>query len=88
MDADHGSLLDLAIRNAFGTTAGLLAPAVMGDIVQQAATPAEGYFEGFFICGVIMLAGGIIGMIFIRPDREAARFADAGSTRLVPGTVV
>jgi MFS transporter, ACS family, D-galactonate transporter len=71
----------LAIGNAFGTTAGLLAPAVMGDIVQRAATPAEGYFKGFFICGVIMLAGGIIGMIFIRPEREAARLADV---RLVP----
>jgi len=63
----------LAIGNAFGTAAGLLAPYVMGDIVEKAATPAQGYFDGFFVCGVIMLAGGLIGVAFIRPEREAAR---------------
>jgi MFS family permease len=65
----------LAIGNAFGTAAGLLAPYVMGGIVERAATPAAGYFEGFFVCGIIMLAGGLIGMMFIRPEREALRFA-------------
>ncbi len=63
----------LAIGNAFGTAAGLLAPYVMGDIVEKAATPAQGYFDGFFVCGVIMLAGGLTGVAFIRPEREAAR---------------
>jgi MFS transporter, ACS family, D-galactonate transporter len=63
----------LAIGNAFGTAAGLLAPYVMCDIVEKAATPAQGYFDGFFVCGVIMLAGGLIGVAFIRPEREAAR---------------
>jgi ACS family D-galactonate transporter-like MFS transporter len=63
----------LAIGNAFGTAAGLLAPFVMGGIVESAATPAQGYFTGFFVCGLIMVAGGLIGILFIRPEREALR---------------
>ncbi len=65
----------LAIGNAFGTAAGLLAPFVMGGIVERAATPAQGYFLGFFVCGLIMVAGGLIGILFIRPEREALRLA-------------
>jgi MFS family permease len=63
----------LAIGNAFGTAAGLLAPFVMGGIVESAATPAQGYFTGFFVCGLIMVAGGLIGILFIRPEREVLR---------------
>lgn len=65
----------LAIGNAFGTAAGLLAPFVMGGIVESAATPAQGYFLGFFVCGLIMVAGGLIGILFIRPEREMLRLA-------------
>ena len=69
----------LAINNAIATTAGLIAPIVMGSVVQNAigrgVPPAEGYRHGFFICGVVALLCGLIGMIFLRPQAEAARFA-------------
>jgi ACS family D-galactonate transporter-like MFS transporter len=78
--AQRGAIL--AIGNAFGTTAGLLAPYVMGDIVQSAATPAEGYFTGFFVGGVVMLIAGLIGVLFIRPEREIARLG--GGAALAP----
>jgi ACS family D-galactonate transporter-like MFS transporter len=66
----------LAINNAVATSAGLLGPYVMGSVVQNAgAAPAEGFVHGFFICGVVALICGLIGMIFLRPESEAARFA-------------
>jgi MFS transporter, ACS family, D-galactonate transporter len=55
------------------TSAGVLAPYVMGDIVEKAATPVEGFFRGYTIIGLIMVTGGLIAMLFIRPEREAER---------------
>jgi len=69
--AQRGALL--AIGTAISTSAGLLAPYVMGSVIETAATPLDGFNTGFMICGVIMLVGGIIGMALIRPAREAMR---------------
>ena len=78
--AQRGALL--AIGTAVSTSAGLLAPYVMGSVVETAATPLDGFNTGFMICGVIMLVGGAIGMALINPEREAKR----QSTRLQPLT--
>jgi MFS family permease len=53
--AQRGALL--AIGTAVSTSAGLLAPYVMGSVVEMAATPLDGFNPGFMICGVIMLVG-------------------------------
>ena len=74
--AQRGAVL--AIGTAFMTSGGVLAPYVMGDIVERAATAAEGFFRGYTIIGVIMFAGGLIAMLFIRPEREAERFREQG----------
>jgi len=71
--AQRGALL--AIGTAVGTSGGLLAPYVMGSLIENAATPLGGFNTGFISCGVIMLVGGIIGMALIRPEREARRWA-------------
>jgi MFS transporter, ACS family, D-galactonate transporter len=71
--AQRGALL--AIGTAVSTSAGLLAPYVMGSVIERAATPLDGFNSGFTICGVIMLVGGAIGMALIRPKREAIRWA-------------
>jgi hypothetical protein len=47
----------------------------MGSVIETAATPLDGFNAGFMICGVIMLAGGLIGMALIRPERETLRWA-------------
>ena len=47
----------------------------MGSVIERAARPLDGFNIGFMICGVIMLAGGAIGMALIRPEREATRWA-------------
>jgi MFS transporter, ACS family, D-galactonate transporter len=66
----------LAINNAIATSAGLIGPYVMGSVVQAAGlSPADGYGRGFFICGIVALAGGLIGMIFLRPESEIRYFA-------------
>jgi MFS transporter, ACS family, D-galactonate transporter len=70
--AQRGALL--AISTAVSTSAGLLAPYVMGSVVQTATTPLAGFNTGFMICGIIMLVGGLIGMALIRPEREASRW--------------
>jgi MFS transporter, ACS family, D-galactonate transporter len=66
--AQRGAVL--AIGTAVSTSAGLLAPYIMGSVIERAATPIDGFNVGFMICGVIMLIGGLIGMALIRPERE------------------
>jgi ACS family D-galactonate transporter-like MFS transporter len=65
----------LAINSAVGTSAGIIAPYSMGSVIQSAASVAEGYSNGFVICGVVTLVGGLIGLVFLRPERELAGFA-------------
>ncbi|WP_244562197.1 MFS transporter [Bradyrhizobium lablabi] len=67
----------LTIITAVSTSAGLLAPYVMGRIIENGATASEGFHRGFLICGFVSLIGGLIGMAFLRPEAEAARFAAA-----------
>jgi hypothetical protein len=71
--AQRGAIL--AIGTAVSTSAGLLAPYVMGSVVESAATPLDGFNTGFMICGVIMLVGGAIGMALMRPERETIWWA-------------
>src|SRR6202040_1024422 len=72
--AQRGALL--AFGTAIATSAGLLAPYVMGSVVETAATPLAGFNTGFMICGVVMLVGGLIGMALIRPERDALRWTN------------
>jgi MFS transporter, ACS family, D-galactonate transporter len=71
--AQRGALL--AIGTAISTSAGLLAPYVMGSVIETAATPLDGFNTGFMICGIIMLVGGLIGTALMRPERETMRWA-------------
>ena len=76
--AQRGALL--AISTAVASSAGLLAPYVMGSVIESAATPLDGFHTGFFMCGVILLVGGGVAMALINPERETKR----QSTRLRP----
>jgi MFS transporter, ACS family, D-galactonate transporter len=75
----------LAIGNAVATSAGLLAPYVMGSVIEQARTPLAGFDTGFVICGTIMLVGGIVGMALMRPEREASLLVDGQRLATVRG---
>jgi hypothetical protein len=73
--AQRGAML--AIGNAVGTSAGLLAPYIMGNIIEHAATPLDGFSRGFVICGIIMAITGTIGMMFMRPERDRGGLDEA-----------
>jgi len=65
----------LAITTSIVTLAGVIAPFAMGSMIEKAATPMAGYESGFTILGFLLLAGGIIGMLFIRPEADRKRLA-------------
>ena len=65
----------LAITTSVVTLAGVLAPLVMGAMVQNAATPMLGYERGYVVLGILLIAGGLIGLLFIRPELDRKRLA-------------
>lgn len=80
--AQRGALL--AIGTAVASLASLIAPYVMGSFIETATTPLDGFNAGFFMCGVILLAGGAIAMAFVDPERETKR-RTKWREALVPG---
>ena len=77
----------LAITTSIVTFAGVLSPAVMGSIIQNAPTPIAGYEKGYVILGILLMAGGIIGLLFIRPEADRKRLAAAAGSSRAPQPV-
>lgn len=65
----------LAIVNSVVTLAGVLAPLTMGTMIQHAESPVAGFEQGYVVFGVLLLAGGLIGLLFIRPEADRKRLA-------------
>jgi hypothetical protein len=65
----------LAITTSLVTFAGVLAPLIMGSMIENAATPLAGYEKGYTILGTLLIAGGVIGLLFIRPETDRRRLA-------------
>ena len=65
----------ISIYGAIYTLAGILAPSVMGSVIQHAATPFEGYMTGFTINAVILIVSGLLGLLLLWPNTERARLA-------------
>jgi MFS family permease len=63
----------IAIYGAIYTFAGIIAPQVMGSVIQRAAVPLDGYMTGFTINAVIMIASGLLGLLLLWPNTERAR---------------
>jgi MFS family permease len=63
----------IAIYGAIYTLAGIIAPAVMGSVIQHAAVPLDGYITGFTINAVILVAAGLLGLLLLWPNTERAR---------------
>lgn len=63
----------IAIYGAIYTLAGIIAPFVMGSIIQNAAVPFDGYITGFVVNGVILIVSGLLGLLLLWPDTELAR---------------
>jgi MFS family permease len=73
----------LAISTSVVTLAGVMAPLAMGAVVQSAATPMAGYERGYSILGCLLIVGGLIGVLFIRPEADRKRLA-AHAVQAVP----
>jgi len=67
----------IAIYGAIYTLAGIFAPAVMGSVIQHAATPIDGYLTGFTINAAIMVVSGLLGLALLWPNTERARLMGA-----------
>jgi MFS family permease len=75
----------LAIVNSIMTLGGVIAPFAMGVVVQDGATRLAGYDNGFTILGGLLLASGLIGLLFIRPEADRRKLAARAALRPMPG---
>ncbi len=63
----------ISIYSAIYTLAGILAPSVMGSVIQHASGALEGYMTGFTINAFILIASGLLGLLLLWPNTERAR---------------
>jgi len=65
----------LGITNSVHTLAGLVAPVVMGHIIDAYASPATGFRIGYVLNGIMVIAFGGVAAVLINPKADLARFA-------------
>src|SRR5690349_4256690 len=63
----------IAIYGALYTLAGIIAPYVMGNVIQHAGGTLDGYMVGFTINAAIMAGSGVLGLALLWPNTERAR---------------
>ncbi|HEY3684528.1 MAG TPA: MFS transporter [Streptosporangiaceae bacterium] len=59
------------------TSAGLVAPAVTGNLIDAAATPHQGYLNVWTVSGVLLIVGALIAAFTINPTRDAKALGTA-----------
>jgi MFS family permease len=69
----------IAIYGAIYTLAGILAPSVMGSVIQRSSDLVDGYMTGYTINAVILIASGVLGLLLLWPNTERARLIDQAS---------
>jgi MFS family permease len=68
----------IAIYGALYTISGILAPMVMGNVIQHSGAAMQGYLLGFDINATILIGSGLLGLLLLWPNTERARLT--GST--------
>jgi MFS family permease len=68
----------ISIYGAIYTLAGVIAPYVMGNIIEGAATPIDGYMNGYRVLASVLIVAGLAGLALLWPNLERARL---GRTR-------
>jgi len=69
----------IAIYGALYTLAGILAPYVMGNVIQGSANMLDGYMMGFTINACILVGSGLLGLLLLWPNTERARLMGEAS---------
>jgi MFS family permease len=73
----------IAIYGALYTLAGIIAPSVMGGVIQRSGGLLEGYLTGFTINAAVMIVAGLSGLLLLWPNTERARLtAHAAQAKL------
>jgi MFS family permease len=63
----------ISIYGAIYTLAGIVAPSVMGSVIQRSSGLFDGYMTGFTINAVVMVVSGLLGLLLLWPNTERAR---------------
>ena len=63
----------IAIYGALYTLAGIVAPVVMGSVIQRAGGMLDGYMMGYTINAVILASSGLRGLLLLWPNTARAR---------------
>jgi MFS family permease len=63
----------ISIYGAIYTLAGIVAPSVMGSVIQHASGMFDGYMTGFTINAVVLIVSGLLGLLLLWPNTERAR---------------
>ncbi|MFM0340522.1 MFS transporter [Paraburkholderia fungorum] len=69
----------LGINICITTLAGLITPAVMGQVIDRASDPLNGYRTGMLLAGLFAVAGGLISACLVDPAADRRRFAVQGA---------
>src|SRR6202041_220594 len=69
--AQRGAVI--AIYGAIYTLAGILAPWVMGGVIQRASGILDGFMTGFTINAGILIVAGLLGLLLSRPNPPSQR---------------
>jgi MFS family permease len=67
----------ISIYGAIYTLAGVIAPYVMGNIIEGAATPIDGYMNGYRVLASVLIVAGLAGLALLWPHLERARLGRA-----------
>lgn len=63
----------IAIYGALFSLAGIIAPYVMGNVIQGSANLLAGYMMGFTINAFILIGSGVLGLLLLWPNTERTR---------------
>lgn len=63
----------IGIGQGLVTLAGVVAPVVTGSIVDAGAGTAAGFEQGFLLCGAILMAAPVLGLIMLEPVQPRTR---------------
>ncbi|MGY4511064.1 MFS transporter [Bradyrhizobium sp. USDA 3650] len=74
----------LAIYGALYTLSGIVAPLVMGSVIQRAGSMLDGYMTGFTINAAIMVGSGLLGLLLLWPNTEKARLTGGATPQAAP----